>query len=166
MNSIASCYLFLNVYDEEIMINEFVYAAHLNNSWYLCMSGGIAWSDNVHLQGKQLYYFQFAPFSLWGTVFQGNNLIPLDQILSFKSALYFERAYSSREVNRKPWKLFPIVKWRKNWDVPLHLKIKWNLAFTYLFMRKDIQEINSKSMRPVFYPYKISIYLHEKKHAI
>ena len=76
------------------------------------------------LHGEQLCDFLFASLHS-GSTLKGNNLLPSEQILSFKSRphFHFVRASLSKEANRKSKKLFPFVKMVENQEsVPIHPK--------------------------------------------
>ena len=79
------------------------------------------------LSGKDTVLFSFlAPISS-GVNFKEKNLLPLKQILIFKSRPYFERTALSRKANRKSQKLCPFVKMIGNYGGVhgMHLKYTW-----------------------------------------
>ena len=59
-----------------------------------------------------------------GFTLKGENLLLLEQILSYESKPQFGRAISDREANRKSQNLLPLVKMTgKYGGVPIHLKL-------------------------------------------
>ena len=71
------------------------------------MYGFIDLCDWVHFQGKQLSHFYCCfPFKL-GSSHKEKNLLPLEQIHSFKSRPHFRKPLFYRKANRKSQKLSP-----------------------------------------------------------
>ena len=66
------------------------------------------------LSGETTPIFIFATRLIKWSTLKGNNLLPLEQILSFKSRPYFDRAALSKKANKKSQKLFPFIKMIEN----------------------------------------------------
>ena len=80
----------------------------------------------VLFQGKQLCRFQFCLTYILGSSHKGENLLPSEQILSFKSRSHFRKTSSSRYANRKSRrKLSPFENMaEKDGGVPIHLNFR------------------------------------------
>ena len=68
--------------------------------------------------------FSFLLPSQWVPTLIQKNLLPMQQILPFKSRVQFGRVLWSTEANRKSQKLFTFVNMvGKHGGVPIHLKL-------------------------------------------
>ena len=77
-----------------------------------------------------------------GSTLQENNLLPWEQILSFKDRLYFERAAFSRKANRNLQKLLPFVKMiETHGGVPVHLNSRRHMIGTGVLEIKWLKQI-------------------------
>ena len=71
-----------------------------------------------------------------GATLKEKNLLPWEQLVSFKSRPYFERAALSRKENRNSQKLFPFVKMiESHVRVPRHIKNR-HRDITHMYILK------------------------------
>ena len=73
--------------------------------------------------GEATLHFHFCLPSPWESTLQGKNLLPQEQILSFKSRLYSVRALLSRVQNRKLPNLSPLENIGKSGGMPIYLEL-------------------------------------------
>ena len=55
----------------------------------------------LRFKGGNTHFHFITPFLKWLISLKEKDLLPWEQILSFKSILHFKRSLSSRETNRK-----------------------------------------------------------------
>ena len=92
----------MTIYQTKLKAGFIVNKVHAQSKW-------------IHFKRKQLHHFHFASIFNAESTSKGKNLLPLQQILSFKSGPLFGRVSLSREANRMSGKLFPFVNMAGTW---------------------------------------------------